>query len=45
MKKAKKTMNLIVLIGFLVSNFLTPLSYAFAEREFPQVDSNSESQQ
>ena len=31
MKKAKKTLNLIVLIGFLVSNFLTPLSYAVDE--------------
>ena len=28
MKKTKKTLNLIALIGFLVSNFLTPLSYA-----------------
>jgi hypothetical protein len=45
MKKAKKTLNLIALIGFLGSNFLSPLSYAVAEREFPQTDSNSESQQ
>ncbi len=45
MKKTRKALNLVALIGFLGSNFLSPLSYAVAEREFPQTDSNSESQQ
>ena len=33
MKKTRKVLNLIILIGFLVSNFLTPLSYAIDDLE------------
>lgn len=45
MKKISKTLNLIALVVFLASNFMTPLSYVFADEvEAVQSEVNSESQ-